>query len=86
MAEMYHGAFDLLKIRGYLYTVEGDGFHEDPRLMGPQELVNPKRVRIIKTERIKSLYDALVADRTVRLVPDAERAKFFEEYEVPAHE
>lgn len=86
LMEMYPGAFDLLKIRGFLYTVNGEGFHRDSRLMGPQELISPKRVRIVKTERLKSLYDAIVSDGTARLVPDSERKSFVRDKSIPMHD
>jgi hypothetical protein len=83
LAEMYPGAFNILKIPGYLYTLSSEGFKHDPRLMGPQELINPDRTKILKTEMIGSLYDAIAAEADVRLVSAAERVEFFRESGIP---
>jgi hypothetical protein len=84
MAEMYPGAFDLLKIPGYLYTVNSEGFESDPRLgMQGHEFIHRKPVRILQTEFIPNLLEALQKDHVVRLIPDRERVAFFVEHKIP---
>jgi hypothetical protein len=59
--EMYHGAFNLLRVPGYVYTCCGE-FHSDDRLgMPSHEFVCMHEVPIVTVEKIACAFDEIIA-------------------------
>jgi uncharacterized protein YbjQ (UPF0145 family) len=58
IAEVYDGAFDLLKVPGYVYQVQAKGFHQHPRLQ-PMEYIIEISIPIKKAKRLPNVYKEL---------------------------
>jgi hypothetical protein len=58
IAEVYAGAFDLLKEPTYIYQVKGNGFHQHPRLADMERIIEVS-MPVIKAKRIANAYQEL---------------------------
>jgi len=83
LIESRPGAFELLKVPGYIYTVSARGFKADPRLgMRRYEFVRKSPTKVISVEKIASVLDEL-RKCDVLLVPYRDRAAFIAKYDIP---
>lgn len=83
IAEARPGAFELLKIPGYIYTVSSRGFKSDPRLgMCRHEFIKRSAAKITHTERILSVWDALQQE-DITLVPYRDRDAWNKKWDIP---
>lgn len=70
LAEVRPGAFDLLKVPGYIHTVSAIGFRSDSRLgMRHHEFVCPNEVRVSECEYVPDIYTDLARFENLKLVP-----------------
>jgi hypothetical protein len=84
IAEARPNAFELLKIPGYIYTVSARGFKSDPRLgMKRHEFIKKTATKILHTEKIPSVWDALQREE-VTLVPHRDRDAWNKKWDIPA--
>ena len=58
IAEMYEGAFDLLKEPSYIYQVPSTGFHQHPRLP-PMEYIIEASMPVVRAKRVPNTYKEL---------------------------
>ena len=58
IAEMYEGAFDLLKEPSYIYQVSSTGFHQHPRLP-PMEYIIEASMPVVRAKRVPNTYKEL---------------------------
>ena len=58
IAEMYEGAFDLLKLPSYIYQVPSTGFHQHPRLP-PMEYIIEASMPVVRAKRVPNTYKEL---------------------------
>ena len=58
IAEMYEGAFDLLKQPSYIYQVPSNGFHQHPRLP-PMEYIIEASMPVVRAKRVPNTYKEL---------------------------
>ena len=58
IAEMYEGAFDLLKQPSYIYQVPATGFHQHPRLP-PMEYIIEASMPVVRAKRVPNTYKEL---------------------------
>jgi hypothetical protein len=84
IAEASPDAFELLKIPGYIYTVSARGFKSDPRLgMRRHEFIKKSSAKILHTEKIPSVWDALQHEE-VTLVLYRDRDAWNKKWAIPA--
>jgi hypothetical protein len=75
VAELRAGAFDLLKVPGYIHTVSAIEFRSDSRLgMRHHEFVNPNTVPVSECEYIPDVYTDLARFEHLKLIPYAAAA------------
>ena len=58
IAEVYEGAFDLLKEPVYLYKVKSTGFHQHPRLIEMEYIIEVP-IPVVKSKRVPDAYQEL---------------------------
>ena len=79
--EEYPGAFDQLKIGGYIYYMDSSQFKSDKRLGMPgHEFISDKKVKILKTIKIKNAYNYLKRQKDLRFVTFDIKMKAINQY------
>jgi len=58
IAEVYEGAFALLKEPSYIYEVNPNGFHQHPRLP-PMEYIIETSMPVLRAKRVPNTYKEL---------------------------
>ena len=70
--EQYPGAFDLLKVGGYVHCVNADEFRSNDRLgLTDVEFIARNPVKIIKTEYIPNVFNELVKTGVIEFIAAA---------------
>ena len=79
--EIYDGAFDKLKVSGYIYYVDPKQFKNDKRLgMQGYEFISNETVKILKRVEIKNAYNYLKRQKDIKLVSFFNKMKVLNQY------
>lgn len=83
IAEMWPGAFQMLKQSGYLYYINRYGFHSDPRLgMRNHEFIRRSRVKVVRCQPIPNIYQAL-KETSIKMIPWSKVARWWRIKKIP---
>lgn len=74
--EKYAGAFNLLKVPGYIHYVDSAPFHWDARLGLDTEFISSEPVPVVKVEHVLDVFDRLTSDGVVELIPFGKKSSF----------
>ena len=58
IAEVYEGAFELLKEPSYIYEIKANGFHQHPRLPEMEYIIETS-MPVLKSKRVPNTYKEL---------------------------
>jgi pimeloyl-ACP methyl ester carboxylesterase len=84
--EKYPGAFNLLNVSGYIYTLPGDSFKSDPRLgLQNEEYISIKSVKPINKEYIGCILTELKANNMIKLYETSNIVHLTSNEQIPDH-
>jgi hypothetical protein len=67
--EQYHGAFDKLKVKGFIYCLDPKHFKSDERLgMKNHEFISKDKVKILKVLEITNVYNYLKRQKKLKFI------------------